>query len=94
MRLCLENGCEPAERGEFTKRAFLNGKLSLTQAESVMDMISAQGEYTLRSARLTRGQAFQGYFRSKRQACKDTGRACGMGRLSGGGAAGNRRERS
>lgn len=60
MRLCLENGCEPAERGEFTKRAFLNGKLSLTQAESVMDMISAQGEYTLRSARLTReGRLFR-----------------------------------
>lgn len=54
LRLCLENGCEPADRGEFTKRAFQNGKLSLTQAESVMDMISAQGEHSLRSARLTR----------------------------------------
>lgn len=53
LRICLENGCQPADRGEFTKRAFLNGKLSLTQAESVMDMISAQGEYTLRAARLT-----------------------------------------
>ena len=52
LRICLENGCQPADRGEFTKRAFLNGKLSLTQAESVMDMISAQGEYTLRAARL------------------------------------------
>ncbi|WP_124100341.1 tRNA uridine-5-carboxymethylaminomethyl(34) synthesis GTPase MnmE [Ruminococcus sp. Marseille-P6503] len=60
LRICLENGCEPADRGEFTKRAFLNGKLSLTQAESVMDMISAQGEYALRSARLTReGKLFR-----------------------------------
>ncbi len=54
LRLLLANGCEQADRGEFTKRAFLNGKLSLTQAEAVMDMISARGELTLRSARLTR----------------------------------------
>ncbi|MBR4622674.1 MAG: tRNA uridine-5-carboxymethylaminomethyl(34) synthesis GTPase MnmE [Ruminococcus sp.] len=54
LRLCLENGCEQADRGEFTKRAFLNGKLSLTQAEAVMDMISAKGEHALRSARLTK----------------------------------------
>ncbi len=54
LRLCLRCGCDQADRGEFTKRAFLNGKLSLTQAESVMDMISARGEYSLRSARLTR----------------------------------------
>lgn len=54
MRLCCENGARPAERGEFTKLAFLNGKLSLTQAESVMDMISARGELTLRSANLAR----------------------------------------
>ncbi len=37
-------GAEPAEAGEFTKRAFLNGKLDLTQAESVADLISAEGE--------------------------------------------------
>ena len=54
LRLCLRNGCTQADRGEFTKRAFLNGKLSLTQAESVMDMISARGEQSLRSARLVR----------------------------------------
>lgn len=60
LRLCLAAGCEQADRGEFTKRAFLNGKLSLTQAESVMDMISARGELSLRSARLTReGQLFR-----------------------------------
>ena len=54
LRLCLANGCRQADRGEFTKRAFINGKLSLTQAEAVMDMISARGELSLRSARLTR----------------------------------------
>ncbi|EGC03957.1 tRNA uridine-5-carboxymethylaminomethyl(34) synthesis GTPase MnmE [Ruminococcus albus] len=54
LRLCLENGAEPAQAGEFTKRAMLNGKLSLTQAEAVMDTIAAQGEYALASANLTR----------------------------------------
>lgn len=54
MRLCCDNGARPAERGEFTKLAFVNGKLSLTQAEAVMELISAQGELTLRSANLTR----------------------------------------
>lgn len=60
LRLCMKNGAEPAERGEFTKRAFLNGKLGLTQAEAVADMISAQGELTLRSANLIRtGELFR-----------------------------------
>ena len=54
LRLCMENGAVMAQRGEFTKRALLNGKLSLTQAEAVMDTISAQGEYALASANLTR----------------------------------------
>lgn len=54
LRLLISLGCEPAEAGEFTKRAFLNGKLSLTQAEGVADIISAQGEATLRSANLMR----------------------------------------
>jgi len=45
------NACaEPAEPGEFTKRAFLNGKMDLTQAESVADLISAQGETALRAS--------------------------------------------
>lgn len=54
LRLCLENGAKLADRGEFTKRAFLNGKLSLTQAEAVMDTISAQGEFALNSANSAR----------------------------------------
>lgn len=54
LRLCLENGAKLADRGEFTKRAFLNGKLSLTQAEAVMDTIAAQGEFALNSANSAR----------------------------------------
>ena len=39
-----------AEPGEFTKRAFLNGKMDLSQAEAVMDMIQAKNEYALKSS--------------------------------------------
>ncbi len=52
LRACIASGAEPAEPGEFTKRAFLNGKLSLTQAEAVMDVISAGGKQALNSANL------------------------------------------
>lgn len=52
LRACIASGAEPAEPGEFTKRAFLNGKLSLTQAEAVMDVISAEGKQALNSANL------------------------------------------
>lgn len=44
LRLILQNGAQAAAPGEFTKRAFLNGKLDLSEAESVMTLISAQGE--------------------------------------------------
>jgi tRNA modification GTPase len=47
----FECGALPAEPGEFTRRAFLNGKLDLTQAEGVMDLISAQTRLSLRAAR-------------------------------------------
>lgn len=47
----LECGAVPAGPGEFTRRAFLNGKLDLTQAEGVMDLISAQTRLSLRAAR-------------------------------------------
>jgi len=46
----LKCGAVPAAPGEFTKRAFLNGKLSLTQAESVMDVIASQGKQTAQAA--------------------------------------------
>ena len=44
LNAVFEAGAVPAEAGEFTKRAFLNGKMDLTSAESVMSIISAQGE--------------------------------------------------
>lgn len=44
LRAAVSAGAVPAEPGEFTKRAFLNGKMDLTGAESVMNLISAQGE--------------------------------------------------
>ncbi len=43
LSACIKAGAEPAGAGEFTKRALLNGKMSLTQAEAVADIISAQG---------------------------------------------------
>lgn len=46
----LAAGARPAEPGEFTQRAFLNGKMDLTQAEGVMDLITAQTDLALRSA--------------------------------------------
>ena len=42
LELCLENGAELAGPGEFTKRAFLNGRIDLSQAESVIDIINAK----------------------------------------------------
>ena len=42
LELCLNNGAELAEPGEFTKRAFLNGRIDLSQAESVIDIINAK----------------------------------------------------
>lgn len=51
LRLILKNGAFLAEPGEFTKRAFLNGKFDLTKAESVMGLISAGSESELRLSR-------------------------------------------
>ena len=44
LKLCIENGAFLAEPGEFTKRAFLNGRIDLSQAESVIDLINAKTE--------------------------------------------------
>jgi tRNA modification GTPase len=46
----LENGARPAEPGEFTRRAFLNGRLDLAQAEAVADLIHSRTELALRAA--------------------------------------------
>ena len=51
LRLILKNGAYLAEAGEFTKRAFLNGKTDLTKAESIMGLISARNDAELRLSR-------------------------------------------
>ena len=51
LRLILKNGADLAAAGEFTKRAFLNGKTDLTKAESIMGLISANSEAELRLSR-------------------------------------------
>lgn len=50
LELLIERGARPAEPGEFTKRAFLNGKLDLSQAEAVGDLISSRNQYALESS--------------------------------------------
>lgn len=50
LRLCLQQGARMAEPGEFTKRAFLNGRIDLTQAEAVMDLIRARSSAASRQA--------------------------------------------
>lgn len=50
LRAVYDAGAEPAEAGEFTKRAFLNGKLDLVEAEAVMDIISARSRSAARAA--------------------------------------------
>ncbi len=45
LELCLKKGARMATRGEFTKRAFLNGRIDLAQSEAVLDMITAKNEY-------------------------------------------------
>ena len=53
LRTVLSLGAVPAQAGEFTRRAFLNGKMDLAQAESVMNVIAAQGSAALNAARST-----------------------------------------
>ncbi len=50
LGLCLRQGARPAERGEFTARAFLSGRLDLAQAEAVLDLVQARTETSLQAA--------------------------------------------
>ena len=50
LDLCLKNGAKLAEPGEFTKRAFFNGRIDLSQAESVIDLINSKSEKEKKSA--------------------------------------------
>lgn len=49
LNALLKSGCSMAEHGEFSKRAFLNGKMSLDKAEGVIDMINAQSEQAVKA---------------------------------------------
>lgn len=52
METLIKHGARPAEPGEFTKRAFLNGRIDLSQAESVMDLIQAKNDFAVKSSLL------------------------------------------
>ena len=67
----LRSGAVPAMRGEFTKRAFLNGRLDLAQAEAVMDIISAKGEAALTQAESHLSGALSGFVHEVMEELKD-----------------------
>lgn len=54
LALLFRHGAEPADPGEFTERSFLNGKMSLSQAEAVMEIIRANSDAALRQANLAK----------------------------------------
>ena len=60
LKTCIQAGCEPAGKGEFTKRAFLNGKIALSDAEGIIDMINGESVAALNASfRLSSGQMAQ-----------------------------------
>ena len=71
LSLVLEKGAVPAHRGEFTKRAFLNGRLDLSQAEAVMDIIEAKGAAALSQAESHLSGALSSFVRASRGQLKD-----------------------
>jgi tRNA modification GTPase len=67
LALCLQNGARLAEPGEFTKRAFLNGRIDLTQAEAVMDLIRAKSD----RAHIAAIHELEGHLSAKINAARD-----------------------
>ena len=67
LKACYEAGAVPAQAGEFTKRAFLNGKMSITQAEAVIEMINASSSQALSAAK----SALEGHLYQKAKAVRD-----------------------
>ncbi len=67
LRAVLDAGAVPAQAGEFTKRAFLNGKIDLTEAEAVIDIITAKSKSAVRAALCVK----DGVLRTKINAVKD-----------------------
>lgn len=68
LRLCLVQGARVADEGEFTKRAFINGKLDLTRAEAVMDIVDAKSEAALSQAVAQKSGVLEGRIRDAREA--------------------------
>lgn len=71
LERCIELGARLAEPGEFTRRAFLNGKLDLLQAEAVADLIEASSEQAARSALRSLSGAFSSVVRTLQQGLTD-----------------------
>ena len=67
LDLCLKNGAELAEPGEFTKRAFLNGRIDLSQAEAIVDIINAKSEKEAKASM----KQLNGYLSNKLHKIKD-----------------------
>lgn len=60
LKKCIQEGCVPAGKGEFTKRAFLNGKMALSDAEGIIDMINSESIASLNAGyRLSKGEIAQ-----------------------------------
>ena len=72
-------GAAPAGRGEFTKRAFLNGKLSLSSAEGVADLINGESEAEIRAGYLLYNEKLTGRVRELQNVLKNTLAAIGAG---------------
>ena len=67
LELCLENGAELAEPGEFTKRAFLNGRIDLSQAESIIDIINSKTQKESKAS----VKQLEGFLSNKIKSIKD-----------------------
>ena len=73
LEAVLQAGARPAEPGEFTKRAFLNGRLDLSQAEAVIEIIQAKSELALKnSVRQLKGKIQEKIIRLREQILRDT----------------------
>ena len=67
LETVIKYGARPAEPGEFTKRAFLNGRIDLAQAESVIDVINSKNDFALKSSLSQLGGAVLGSIRQIRE---------------------------
>ncbi len=71
LKKCISLGARLAERGEFTKRAFLNGKLTLASAEGMADMINAESLALLRAGSMLYGEKLSGEVKKLQNSLKD-----------------------